>query len=348
MRRYRRNEDIVYPSHATAADFRLRSPRPGPARETRSIAGRTTLGLIINPKTKEPVLATTDGSYIGIRSLRQDTLLRKLGTGYLSDSREDASVATGYPRVHTPEGVATSGSGYGTALYSAICDGAHLDFRKLVDISHWGRGDGICSDTKDRSGYADRWWAAALKRGLTEEHIEEEEERDENVDLDLEPGDLSCVQTEGKIVYVNKVNVDLEKTTEKTFDTFSYESLIAHNLVAAEIVTTLPGVITDGADLYVLWHEMLEDPGLIIDTNEVPLLALDVRGLSEDAVSLLSLAYLASGQPDSAVDDLRNRWARNLDPDATSGQGRLFKANGMADVVEARRISGWDEISDLP
>jgi len=339
MRRYRRNEE-----------FRLQAPRPGPARETRSIAGRTTIGLIINPKTKEPVLATTDGSYVGIRSLRQESLLKKLGTGYLSDSNEDASVATGYPRVHTPEGVTVSGMGYGTALYSAICDGAHLDFKKHVEISHHRRasGDGICSDTRDRSGYADRWWAAALKRGLTEEHIEEEEERDENVSLKLDPDDLSCVETDGKIVYVNEVNVDLEKTTEKTFDTFSYESLIEHNLVAAEIVTTLPGVITDGADLYVLWREVLEDPDLIVDTNDVPLLALDVRGLSEDAVSLLSLAYLASGQTDSAVDDLRNRWARNLDPDATSGQGRLFKANGMADVVEARRISGWDELSDLP
>jgi len=339
MRRYRRNEE-----------FQLRAPGPGPARATRSIAGRTTLGLIINPKTKEPVLATTDGAYVSIRSLRQESLLMKLGTGYLSDSKEEASVATGYPRVHTPEGVTTSGMGYGTALYSAICDGAHLDFKKHVDISHWrhATGDGICSDTADRSGYADRWWAAALKLGLTEEHVEEEEERDENVDLDLEPGDLSCVQTEGRIVYVNKVNVDLEKTTEKTFDTYSYESLIEHNLVAAEIVVQLPGVINDDADLYVLWREVLEDPDLIIDTNDVPLLALDVRGLSEDAVSLLSLAYLANGQSDVAVDDLRNRWARNLDPGASSGQGRLFKANGMADVVEARRVSRWDDLSGLP
>lgn len=339
MRRYRQNEE-----------FRLQAPRPGPARESRSIAGRTTLGLIINPKTKEPVLATTDGSYVGIRSLRQESLLRKLGTGYLSDNSEDASVATGYPRVHTPEGVTTSGMGYGTALYSAICDGAHLDRGRHIELSHWSRasGDGICSDTKDRSGYADRWWSAALKLGLTEEHVEEEEERDENVDLDLEPGDLSCVETEGKIVYVNKVNVDIEKTTEKTFDTFSYESLIEHHLVAAEIVVDLPGVINDDADLYVLWRTVLEDPDLIIDTHEVPLLALDVRGLSEDAVSLLSLAYLASGQSDGAVDDLRNRWSRNLDPDARSGQGRLFKVNGMADVLEARRISGWDALSDLP
>lgn len=336
-RRYRRNEE-----------FRLQAPRPGAASEIRSIEGRTTLGLIVNPKTKEPVLATTDGSYIGIRSLRQESLLKKLGTGYLSDNQEDASYATGFPRVHTPDGVTTGGMGYGTALYSAICDGAHLDFKKRVEISHWGRGDGICSDTKDRSGAADRWWAAALKIGLTEEHIEEEEEREEDVELDLEPSDLSCVRTEGKIVYVNKVSVDLEKTTEKTFDTYSYESLVGHHLVAAEIVVELPDVITSGSDLYALWQAVLEDPDLIIDTNDVALLALDVRGLSEDAVSLLSLAYLANGQSDATVDDLQNRWSRNLDPGSTSGQGRLFKANGMADVVEARRISGWDDLSGLP
>jgi hypothetical protein len=337
MAGYRRNEE-----------FRLRAPGPGPARETRTIAGRTTLGLIINPKTKEPVLATTDGHYVGIRSLRQESLLKKLGTGYLSDSNEDATKATGYPRVHTPDGVTVGGMGYGTALYSAICDGAHLRYRDLVEISARGDGDGICSDTKDRSGSADRWWAAARRQGLTEEHTEEDEEREENVELDLEPSDLSCVETDGRIVYVNKVSVDIEKTTEITFDTYSYDSLIAHNLVAAEIVTTLPGVTTEGSDLYVLWREVLEDPDLIIDTNDVALLALDVRGLSEDAVSLLSLAYLANGQSDAAVDDLRNRWARNLDPGAGSGQGRLFKANGMSDVVEARRISGWDALSDLP
>jgi len=337
-RRYRRNEE-----------FRLQAPRLGAASEIRSIEGRTTLGLIINPKTKEPVLATTDGSYVGIRSLRQDSLLKKLGTGYLSDNNEDATKATGYPRVHTPDGVTVSGMGYGTALYSAICDGAHLDFKNQVKISKYGRGgNGICSDTKDRSGAADRWWAMALKVGLTEEHVEEEEEREEDVELDLEPGDLDCVQTDGKIVYVNKVSVDLEKTTERSFDQYSYDSLVAHHLVAAEIVVELPDDIVTGSDLYVLWQAVLEDPDLIIDTSDVALLGLDVRGLSEDTLSLLSLAYLANGQSDAVVDDLRNRWERNLDPGSSSGQGRLFKANGMADVVEARRVSGWDDLSGLP
>lgn len=335
---YRRNEE-----------FGLQAPGPEIARATRSIAGLTTLGLIINPKTKEPVLATTDGEYVSIRSLRQESLLQKLGYGYLASGQEDAAAATGYPRVHTPAGVAVKGMGYGTALYSAICDAAHLQFRDRVDVSSHEPGDGICSDTNDRSREADRWWAAALKQGLTDEHVEENEETEEGVDLDLEPSDLNRVASvEGKIVYVNTVNVDIEKTTEKTFDTYSYKSLVEHNLVAAEIVTTLPGVTRDGSDLYVFWHEVLEDPTLIIATSDVALLALDVRGLSEDAVSLISLAYIASGQPDSAVDDLRNRWARNLDPGATSGQGRLFNANGMADVVEARRMSGWDALSELP
>lgn len=337
MRSYRRNDQ-----------FRLEAPLPAPARETRSIAGLTTLGLIINPKTKEPVLATTDGEYVSIRSLRQESLLKKLGTGYHSTSQEDSADATDYPRVHTPEGVKVRGMGYGTALYSALCDGAHLRYRDHVEISMRKKGDGISSDTNDRSTEADHWWAAALKQGLTEEHVEEEEEREEDVDLDLDPGDLSCVQTDGRIVYVNKVNVDLEKTTEKTFDVYSYESLTGHHLVAAEIVVTLPGVTADDTDLYVLWQEALSDPDVIVSTDEVALLALDVRGLSEDAMSLLSLAYLASGQSDATVDDLRNRWERNLDPGATSGQGRLFRANGMADVVEARRISGWDQLSDLP
>jgi len=339
MRRYQRNDA-----------FRLEAPRPGPARETRSIAGLTTLGLIINPKTKEPVLATTDGEYVSIRSLRQESLLKKLGTGYHSTSQENSADATDYPRVHTPKGVEVRGMGYGTALYSALCDGAHLRYHDHVEISMRKRGDGISSDTNDRSTEADRWWSAALKQGLTEEHREEETEVDENVDVDVEPRELrGCVSVdEGEITYVNRVNVDITKTKEAIFDTYSYESLIGHHLVAAEIVVTLPGVTADDTDLYVLWHEALDDPDVIVSTDEVALLALDVRGLSEDAVSLLSLAYLASGQTDAAVDGLRNRWERHLDPGATSGQGRLFRANGMADVLEARRISGWDDLSDLP
>jgi len=339
MRRYRRNEE-----------FRLEAPKPAPARETRSIAGLTTLGLIINPKTKEPVLATTDGEYVSIRSLRQESLLKKLGTGYHSTAQEDSADATDYPRVHTPEGVKVRGMGYGTALYSALCDGAHLRYRDHVEISMRKKGDGVSSDTNDRSTEADRWWAAALKQGLTEEHREEDEDVDEGVDLDVAPSELAgCVSVdEGEITYVNKVSVDITKTTEKVFDMYSYESLTDHHLVAAEIVVTLPGVTADDTDLYVLWREALEDPDVIISTDEVALLALDVRGLSDDAVSLLSLAYLAGGMPDATVDDLRNRWERNLDPGQVSGQGRLFKANGMADVVEARRVSGWDRLSDLP
>ncbi len=253
MRSYRRNEA-----------FRLEAPRPGPARETRSIAGLTTLGLIINPKTKEPVLATTDGEYVSIRSLRQESLLRKLGTGYHSTSREPSADATDYPRVHTPEGVKVRGMGYGTALYSALCDGAHLRYREHVEISMKKKGDGISSDTSDRSTEADHWWSAALKQGLTEEHREESEEVDEGVDVDVAPSELrDCVSVrEGEITYVNSVNVDITKTTETVFDTYSYESLTDHHLVAAEIVLTLPGVLTDETDLYVLWQSALEDPDI--------------------------------------------------------------------------------------
>lgn len=339
MRRLRRNET-----------FRLEAPRQLPATERRSIAGLTTLGLIINPKTKEPVLATTDGEYVSIRSLQQDILLKKLGTGYHSTSREPASQATGFPRVHTPDGVKVAGMGYGTALYSALCDGAHLEYEHPdVRISMSERGDGICSDTDDRSSDADRWWAAAHRQGLTQQQTEEESEREEDVDLDLDADDLNrCASVDGEVVYVNKVNVDIEKTTEKIFDLYSYESLTEHHLVAAEVVHKLPGVVPDDADLSVLWRAALEDPDIIVSADPIALLALDVRGLSEDVISLLSLALLAAEEPERAVDDLRHRWERGLDPGASSGQGRLFRANGMADVLEARRLSGWDELSSLP
>lgn len=338
MRRYRPNQ------------FRLEAPSAAPERTVPTIAGRHTLGLIVNPKTKEPVLATTDGEFVAIRSLREATLLMKLGEGYHSNSQEPASSATGYPRVHTPRGVTIPKMGYGTALYSALCCGAHLEDIGLVEISMSKSGNGICSDTVDRSKDADRWWAAALKIGLTDEEVEEEEEKDENVDINVDADDLDRVAglDEGKIVYVNQVNVDIEKTSEKTFDYYTYKSLEKHNLLVASVVVDMPGVYNDGADLSVLWRKVLEEPGCIDEALEAPLLALDVRGLDADAISLLSLLYMAAGLKDAEVDAMRERWERRLDPGATSPQGRLFRANGMADVAEAREFCGWEDLSDLP
>jgi len=124
------------------------------------------LGIVVNPKTKQPLYVVkrsgtwrtvdlyvaTEGSYDPV------------GDGYLN---EDGSWAgptrlTGLPRSHTPSGVKVKGGGYGTALYTGLVLLASSDAERLYDIggnrSVIGRGHGICSDDNGRSEAASAWW----------------------------------------------------------------------------------------------------------------------------------------------------------------------------------------------
>lgn len=345
MRRMRRNET-----------FRLEPPRPqAKAPEAATISGLTTLGLVVNPRLKQPLLAVTDGEYVSIRSLLADSFLQRIGRGYPSEDREDASTVTGYPRVHTPDGVRPRGMGYGTSLYAALCLGAHLDIEDVIDIKTSKHGDGICSDTRNRSQDADQWWSAAVRRGLADETTTDHEEREENVDVtsDIDADDLQNLigGDSRQVVYVNTVNVDFEEIETLTFEYVTYDQLTRYSLVCGEVVRKMPSAkLYVGEDVSWLWHEMLDDPDIIGSTYDEALLALDVRGLHEDAISMLSLLYLANGLEDEAVDAMRERWRNDLDPDDDVAQGHLFRANaaGIADVIAAREASGWHDLEDLP
>lgn len=345
MKRYRRN-----------SEFRLLPTRPTrepPAPD--SIGGRTVIGLIINPKLKVPVLAVTDGEYVGIRGLMADALFSKIGTGYPSDRREDASTFTDLPRVHTPDGVRPRNAGYGTSLYSALCLGAHLTYENYVEIGMKVHGDGVCSDTRDRSEEADAWWRAALERGLTSETTEEVEERKDNVDItsgvdvDALTRIAELEDADQRIVHINDVDVDLETVTERSYDVYEHESMISHSLVLASfVVETVAMPVAE--QLPYVWHEVLDNPALIEAAYPDALLATDVRGLDEQAINLLSLMYIKANLNDHAISAMRERWERNLDPDHVSGQASLFRANaaGMADVVHARQVVGWEALEALP
>jgi hypothetical protein len=349
MRRYRSNNE-----------FRL-SPPPQPTRSraidrTPSIAGRTVLGIVINPKLKVPTLAITDGEYVGVRGLTQEELFRKIGTGYLSKSREAAATYTELPRSHTPDGVSPVNQGYGTALYSALCLGAHQRYHDLVSIKMKMQGDGICSDTNDRSYEADAWWRAANQRGLTRQASEEVEEKEENVNItkavdnDALTRIASLDDADQRIVYINDIDVDLEKTTENTYDVYEHSSLLEHALCAASFVVDVDKSLPIDEQLSGVWHIVLEDPEVIEYAYPEPLLALDVRDLHPDAINLLSLLYIKAGLKDPAIDAMRERWESNLDPDQVTRQQSLFRANaaGVADVVHARSIVGWSNLEELP
>lgn len=317
----------------------------------RTLAGLYVLGIVANPKTKTPCLATTDGEYIGMRSLRSTDLLRRLGRGYYESDRSVPYEVSDLPRVHTPDGVSVKGEGWGTSLYTSLCLGAELERARVVEINMYGRGAGISSWTDDRSGEADQWWSAARRRDLTDTIEDTHEEEEEDVELDPSPRELNqCLEVEGRITYVKRLSVDIERATERVVDIYSYKSAVEHALIAAEIGLEVPRELRPEASLAFVWKTILDKPSEIVETSEAALLALDVRELDIDGVNLLSLCYLAAGLGDKVVDDLWERWRRKLDPGSETGQGRLFTPNqaGLADVESARVETGWDELADLP
>ncbi len=340
--------------------FALRAPEPSKAPENWSLAGLTVIGLVANPKTHEPALVVTDGEYVSLRGLKATSPLQRLGRGYYEEHSNEPSQITGLPRSHTPDGVLIKGKGWGTALYSALALGAHQCDEDLVEIAMFKSGDGICSWTADRSAEADRWWAAAVKSGLADQQVEEETEKDEEVDLDLSPSqnrrlmsELSSIVDEGEVVYVNRVNVDLEKTTDKTVEIFTYkEAAERRHLALVAMNVEIPrGVIVPSVTecLEFLWHAVQDDSDLVTEADAMGLLALDVRGLEPGAVHLLSICFGEARLSDAQCDEMYLRYERGLDPAMASGQGRLFpNAAGISDVEEARQAVRWADLSDLP
>lgn len=336
--------------------FQLTPPEPrAGAKSEASSLHVTTLGIVVNPKLKKPVLATTDGQYVGIRSLEEDNLLERIGRGYYDSSESVPSDRTRYPRSHTPDGVTIRGGGYGTCLYTALCLGSYLDAERQVTLDLWPRKHekGICSYSEDRSAAANNWWNKAYEINLTER--DEDSETEEGVTLDVDPDDIQPFYSgEGEVSYVNEVNVDISKTI--TIDEYDYiGGAWNRDLVLAELVVdseTL-GVPMRGAPedlLSILWRAVRDEGDLLGDVNQDALVALDVRGLSEQAVNLLAV-ILQHNDLEELAEELRYRWQHNLDPSMRSSQQRLFRKNAddlLARVEAARERVGWAELEDLP
>lgn len=334
--------------------FQLTSPKPSAPIVRPTIAGLTTLGIVANPKTREPLLVLTDGTWVSIRSLAAKTEIVKIGVGYYetgSGKYAESAEFTGYPRAHTADGVTVKGKGYGTALYTALALGAALTDDEAVEIDMYKNNQGISSWTDNRSTSADDWWKAANKRKLTATEVEEIEEKEENVDIDLDADDLNKVASvDGTITYVNTVNVDIEKTEERTYDVYLWGSAVDHNLIVCEFVVEVP----DGADLGWLFDILIDkdDEATVLRVDPIALAALDVRELSEEGAKLIGLQYLEAKLGEKALDEFWQRYQQRLDPSMSGSQLRLFNANsssaGLEMVDAARQESRWSDLEDLP
>lgn len=358
--------------------FALRVPTVVSAVERGSILELYPLGLVVNPRSKEPLLVVTDGTNVGIRSLRETTLLMRHGSGYYDTSghgkSKQAENLTGLPRSHTPSGATPRGDGYGTSLYTALSLGAYQVDNDHAEIEMDMKGDGVSSESEGRSREADAWWNAAHARGLTDRETENTEEEQEYVKLDMDSDDLErCADLdEGQsIKYVNEVNVDLVTEQEFSVDLYSYsERAWVHDLVPVEFQLNstgfeeIPDDIQRGTELRWLVELALEDPGIFGDANPTALLALDVRGLDVQAMNLLSLCYMQAGLGDKEVDALWYRHNHGLDPGQEVRQLGLYdrpervrwdlltpnqrRQGGLSDVIEARKQADWASLASLP
>lgn len=333
----------------------------------------TPIGIVVNPRTKEPLLAVTDGTNVGIRSLRASSLGFRHGSGYYDTSGHgksaEAEKLTGLPRSHTPNGVTPRRGGYGTSLYTALALGAYLVDNGEVEIEMDVEGEGISSEGEGRSDAASQWWDAALNRGLTEREVDSSEETEEDVELHLDTDDLEgCVSLdEGQsLAYVNTVSVDITTSSELNVDTYRYYVktsrsdapgawnndlvLVELSLVAAG-EKVIPADLPRGSELRWLVELAQKDSDLWHDTNATALLAADVRGLDEEAMKLMSLAFQAADLKDRDIDALWYRWRNDLDPSREIAQQHLFTRNSAAalqDVIAARDAVPWDYLAALP
>lgn len=230
------------------------------------------LGVVVNPKTAEPVFVTrrmekqrtVDIWIVTEAETSKERYYVDIGSGYLNENDGSeyaaASDLTGFPRAHTPEGVkGYQGEGYGTCLYTALVLLATASHEKELFVGNMsGEGQAICSDIDTRSPSATRWWRKALELGLTyqetgqAESDEEHEEEKTIEDEDLE----NYMNRTGRQRAVNAIVAEVENfgswsvrdiqmrgTVFKTVttgygvrellaDVFTYESAVKHHLVA--------------------------------------------------------------------------------------------------------------------
>lgn len=308
------------------------------------------IGFVVNPKLARPVGVKLDrDKVIDIIVDPAAPGASVMGSGSYDDGDYGEQYAwpaelSGYPRVHTPEGVKEKKKGYGTALYAALCLGAHLNHDRDVDLDALGDDDdGICS-ADPRSPSAQAWWNAAKQYDLAEAVWFGQE----NVDLDVGVDDLACVDLGAKRVsYVNYLNVDVETS----IDVMTFYDLASSGLAVASIVYDDP-IDELAVDLQAgraapeeVWVEAAE--------------AIDVREMPEQTLELIA-RMLEAADESHVANVLRLRHLLRLDPTmgakaaerilvpnaGRAGARAVFESLERAEAL--REAFGWRTLGRLP
>lgn len=229
------------------------------------------IGVSVNPKNGKPVFVQkipgfyrTAKVYACVldtgaapRAGRSPTDYVAIGEGYLdecSSSYSRFAKLVGYPRCHTPAGIAPhhQGAGWGLSLYVGLAMMATGESRKLYSLfGLCGSGEGIHSVQGDRSAQAARWWERAIRSGMvTSEDVASEDADpvyDEETDT-IEWRHLSS-SMRGAIIETMSSRFDFERIDDATFeivkqvevesdddsgtaDVLTFDACWKHNLIA--------------------------------------------------------------------------------------------------------------------
>lgn len=209
-------------------------------------------GITISPKSGELCMVWQAGS--SWSSSRNFAIANAvgdwLGGGWFDPGDDEdyysSEDATGFPRVHTSEGVETREAGYGTALYTGLCLAAKLQHDDKIRISLRTEGPGISSN-QSRSGSAQKWWNRAREKFDLVDHIETDVEREESDTFSDrgrgDPGWFNESYLEGEEVssisirsYEVEIEYDKTISTFVSADAYPYRNAEGKRLIVADIV----------------------------------------------------------------------------------------------------------------
>lgn len=197
---------------------RRRAREPEPVRQpgarlvqTREFADGELVALLMNPKLKRIVPA-----YYRAHASVEISGPHEHGD-YSARGSLDPVLLRDCARTHTPRGARPKGEGYGTALYVGLGTVAYQAY-SLGCVASIRSGEGY----GHRSGEADRWWAAAVDRGLAERNA----------------GPLSIDATGGAQI------LRLERSIERGLVLWLREPGDYEGLLAATLPAYLPALLT--------------------------------------------------------------------------------------------------------
>jgi len=333
---------------------------------------RLTLGLVVNPRTRLPFLATYNETTdrVGIWDART---LKLEGDGYYETDEDSEyfppAAETGYPRVHTPSGVKNKGVGNGTALYTALCLGAWVEDYGLASLDVGPQsGEGISSGP-GASAAAQKWWQAAETHGLatSEEHRQDKEFSDEDFSGQVSTSDMDSILggDDYDITYIDRLELSGTRLgEEETYYEYPTDAALSNSLIIARFVIEVEAGPRRGL---LLEKDAVEE---IVDADDTEvaelaaIYALNLSGVAPGVIYLL-VSLLEQGNVNPTLMDAFLKRAtlgkdpeegemfETYDPRRQNPQRRRRRTNPkMADinrsVREIRKTLGWDALVDLP